>query len=214
MFLLSEAASHVLLTASIFLTLAVSLSMKKAKGSGEGTECEGSTKSLLYFLLLYLFPCYTLSMAINIPKILTFFFNTKFLLKFFLSFRFFHPLFTTIIVPGSFLVFINSNINSGFLNNKRIRSVQNRKKSSSFSSMLIVVFLLCSVPRVVESFIEIGRTPSILKCLSVGLNYYASTTQWMFDILSRYFSLLNSSLYFIIFFTMKGVSEKSIRREI
>ena len=83
-------------------------------------------------------------------------------------------------------------------------------------SMIVLVFIICNMPRLVLGLFEVTRfdtnnkiisftnypyyrIPDIIKCFHMKIFYFAPLEQWLCDFVARYLVILNSSINFIIY---------------
>ena len=83
-------------------------------------------------------------------------------------------------------------------------------------SMIVLVFIICNMPRLVLGLFEVTRfatnnkiisftnylchrIPTILKCFHMKILYFTPLEQWLCDFIARYLVILNSSVNFIIY---------------
>ena len=77
--------------------------------------------------------------------------------------------------------------------------------------MVVVVFILFSLPRTVMALYEVSSINNIITCLERRCRYSVNSGQWVADSIIRYLMVLNSSTNFIIYCFYGSVFRQVLR---
>ena len=229
LYTLSEGLCHVAISASIFMTITITVERYYAVSHPFSYQVRLEEKGSRWILSCYLIPVLLGSILLNIPKLLqisrvlpTIFGNSqKTLIKAGIIYQVVHPFTTTCILPIIIFIIFNYHI----VNASKRRMSPSSKMAleinlAKIMMKIVIIFIILNIPRVSLSIYEVSTIPNILECYERHCRYHISSYRWLLDKIIRYLVILNSSSNFAIYCfagskfrtTLNNVGLKPFRR--
>ena len=168
----SDGFCHISVSASVFLTIAITMERYFAVCFPYTYQSRLAGKGHWCIIISYIFPVFFSAILFNMPKILQLtrivslahiFPDRGSYIKIGIISQVFHPLATTCLVPILMLSFLNLSILKG--SKKKSRSTSRMDISMARTMMTIVtVFIILSIPKMVSALYEVSTIPDILEC--------------------------------------------------
>ena len=203
----TDCLCHISITASVFLTMALTVERYYAVCSPHTYQARVAVRGHCWILLSYIIPTILGAVILNIPKVLQvsdilsakhFSRDTRHMfIKIGIISQVFHPLATTCIIPICALSFLNYRI---LIGSKRMSAnSQNDISMAKIMMTIVTVFIILNIPKMVLALYEVMTIPNILECYRRRCHYYITSKRWVADSLIRYLVMLNSSTNFLIY---------------
>ena len=205
----SDALCHIAVSASVFITIAITMERYHAVCSPHTYQIRLINKGHWSILIGNLLPIFLAAILLNIPKIFSLtsivslvdiFPDKDIYLRVGIISQVFHPLLSTCIIPVFILVFANL----GILKSRRMSQSSQTRLSADITMAktmmaIVTVFIILNIPKMVLALYEVSTIPDIIDCYERNCLYYLSSRRWVMDIVVRYLVMLNSSVNFIIY---------------
>ena len=208
LFPLSEGLCHVAISASIFMTVTITVERYIAVSRPYSYQIRLAEKGFRWILSCYLIPVILGAILLNIPRILQisillpdiFGNNERISIKAGIIYQIVHPLTTTCILPIIIFIILNYHI----VKASKRRFLPSGKIAAEISlakimMRIVIIFIILNIPRVSLSIYEVSTIPNILECYERNCRYYISSKRWLLDKIIRYLVILNSSINFFIY---------------
>ena len=204
----SHGLCHVAISASVFMTIAITVERYYAVSSPYTYQIRLLKKGFWWILFSYVLPVIFTAVFLNIPKILQLGKVLSMLpdnykqisIKAGIIFQVFHPLSTNCIVPIAILSVLNFKV--VMASRQRLSTytkLSSEIRMAKVMMIIVIVFVILNIPKMSLSIYEISTIPNILECFERQCPYHISTKRWLLDSLVRYMVMLNSSINFIIY---------------
>ena len=204
----SDGLCHVAISASVFMTIAITLERYYAVSSPYTYQIRLLKKGFWWILFSYILPVIFGAIIINIPKILQLA-NVltmlpknykQIVIKAGVIYQVFHPLSTNCIAPIAVLSVLNFKI--GMASRQRLSTytkLSSEIRMAKVMMIIVIIFIILNIPKMSLSIYEISTIPNILECFERQCPYHISTKRWLLDGIVRYMVMLNSSINFIVY---------------
>ena len=200
----SDGLCHVAVSASVFLTIAITIERCYVVTSPFTYQIRVIQSGYKWILGYYIIPVIFGAVILNIPKMLQIAnvlpTMNQVNIKVGIMYQIFHPVSTTVIIPILVLCILNYKI---FMVSKQ-RCSKSKKLVNEFNlakvmMSIVIVFFILNIPKMSLSLYEVSTIPNILECYERHCPYHISSKRWLLDSIIRYLVLLNSSINFIIY---------------
>ena len=199
---------HVAISASVFLTIAITAERYYAVSSPYTYKIRLVKKGPRSILFRYLLPVLCCAITLNIPKMLQLLKilpmiprnHEEMSIKAGIFYQVFHPVLTTCLAPIVILIVLNYKIVR--VSRQRLSTynkITAEIRMAKIMMIIVILFILLNLPKMSLSMFEIFTIPNILECYERQCPYHISKKRWLMDSLARYMVMLNSSINFIIY---------------